>query len=346
MSDMIRMAVVGVGWAGSHHVEGTRELGRKVAVTCLVDRDPDHLQAKAEEFGIDKTYTDLDNALADPEIDAVSLCTPHPNHGPEAVAAANAGKHVLVEKPMALTVEEATRMIDAADRAGVRLYVAESMSYHPMARFLREVVATGRYIGEVVSASVSSGFRARPTYAYPGRREWLSNPQLGGTGTWMLHGIHTMAMLRYVLGEVASVYMQEHHARSFQRRDVEGTMTGLLTMDAGFQTTVLQSCEVKFPNPPGGYAIFGDKGLLQATQESCIAWNEDNGDQREELTYPSSNLSAFAQEIEDFADYVLEGIEGPTSGRSERRSLAIVQAGYESAKSGEIINLRERFGKL
>ena len=142
-----------------------------------------------------------------------------------ALAIDNAGKHVLVEKPMALTLEEATRMIDAADRAGVRLYVAESMSYHR-------------------------------------------------------------------------------------------------------------------------YAIFGDKGLLQATQESCIAWSEDNGDQREELTYPSSDLSAFAREIEDFADYVLEGIEGPTSGRSERRSLAIVQAGYESAKSGEVVNLRERFGTL
>ncbi|MYB71551.1 MAG: hypothetical protein F4X75_24025 [Gemmatimonadetes bacterium] len=62
MSDMMRMAVVGVGWAGSHHVEGARELGRKVVVTCLADRDPDHLQAKAEEFGIDKTYTDLDEA--------------------------------------------------------------------------------------------------------------------------------------------------------------------------------------------------------------------------------------------------------------------------------------------
>ena len=74
--------------------------------------------------------------------------------------------------------------------------------------------------------------------------------------------------------------------------------------------------------------------------------SEDNGDQREELTYPSNNLSAFAQEIENFADYVLEGIEGPTSGRSERRSLAIVQAGYESAKSGEVVNLRERFGAL
>ena len=97
-------------------------------------------------------------------------------------------------------------------------------------------------------------------------------------------------------------------------------MTGLLTMDAGFQTTVLQSCEVKFPNPPGGYAIFGDKGLLQATQESCAAWSEDNGDQREELTYPSNDLSAFAQEIEDFADYVGAGTATPPTISSTSRS--------------------------
>ncbi len=109
MNNIVRMAVVGVGWAGSHHVEGARELGRKVEVTCLVDRDPGHLKDRAEAFGIEKTYTDLHDALMDPEIDAVSLCTPHPNHCPEAVAAADAGKHVLVEKPMALTVEERMR---------------------------------------------------------------------------------------------------------------------------------------------------------------------------------------------------------------------------------------------
>ena len=179
MSDVLRMAVVGVGWAGSHHVEGARELGRKVEVTCLVDSDPAHLKAKSEEFGIAKTYAGIQGALDDPEVDALSICTPHSNHCPEAIAAAEAGKHVLVEKPMALNVEEASRMIEAADRAGVKLYVAESVSYHPMALFLRDVVQTGLYIGEVVSASAASGFRARPTYSYSGRlapREGIEPP--------------------------------------------------------------------------------------------------------------------------------------------------------------------------
>ena len=71
----VRMAVVGVGWAGSHHVEGARELGRKVEVTCLVDRDSDHLKDRAEAFGIEKTYTDLDDALMDPEICGFALHT-------------------------------------------------------------------------------------------------------------------------------------------------------------------------------------------------------------------------------------------------------------------------------
>lgn len=60
-------------------------------------------------------------------------------------------------------------------------------------------------------------------------------------------------------------------------------MTGLLTMEAGFRTTVLQSCEVRFPDPPGGYLICGDKGLLQATRDSCTAWSEADGDRREDL---------------------------------------------------------------
>lgn len=346
MSDPLRMAVVGVGWAGSHHVEGARELGGKVEVSCLVDSDPDHLRTKAEEYGVAGIYSDLDEALSDPEIDAVSLCTPHAQHCDEAIASAGAGKHVLVEKPMALTVEEATRMIDAADNANVKLYVAESAVYHPMARFLKHVVQSGLYIGEVVSASVSSGFRARPTYSYSGRRQWLSEPGMGGTGTWMLQGIHTMAGLRYALGEVSAVYMREHHASSFGRDDVEGTMAGTLSMEAGFQTAVLHSCEVKFPTPPGGYVLFGDRGTLRATEASAEAWSESNDDEREELSYPKRELSGFAQEIEDFADYVTSGKEGPTTGASERRSLAIVQAGYESAASGEVVDLGERFGEI
>jgi len=342
---MLRVAVVGVGWAGTRHVEAVRELDRKLTVDCLVDNDPAHLREKSEELSVEKTYTELSAALADPEVDAVSICTPHGLHRDAAVAAAEAGKHVICEKPLAVTVDDATEMIEAAARADVKLYTAENVPYSPMSRFLREIVTSGKHIGEVVSASFASGFRAE-TYGYPGRRAWLSTPELGGTGTWMLHGIHSMAQLRFVLGEVDTVYMREHHAAAFTRPDLEGTMVGLLTMSEGFPVTVTQSCEVRLRGTLGGYVIHGDRGSVRATAEGCEVFGEGVEGESLHLEYPESELSDYAMEMEAFADYVETGVPGPTSAESERRSLAVVQAGYESAQSGQPVYLRTRFGAL
>jgi len=339
---MLKLAIVGCGWAGSRHVEAIRELGEKVEVACLVDADEAFVKEKAAEFGVEKYYTNYADALADAALDAVDICTPHHLHCDQAVAAAEAGKNVLVEKPMARTVKEANRMMASADANGVRLYVAESAVYTPMAKFLRDVVQSGQYIGNLVAASFAGGFRAT-NFGYPGRRAWLTMPHSGGTGTWMLHGIHSMAQLRYVLGEVEAVYMREHHNSSFERPDLEGTMTGILTMVTGYQVTVLQTCEARLRGSLGGYILHGELGSLRAHAEGCEVFPFD-GDAFE-VAYPEQPLSEYALEISAFADYVA-GEYGPTDGASERRSLAIVQAGYESATTGETVVLRDRFGML
>lgn len=345
---MLRIAVVGVGWAGRHHVEAIRELDRKLRVTALVDNDTDHLRIQAAELAIDQTYSDYEAALADPAIDAVSLCTPHALHYPMALKAAAAGKHILVEKPMALTVAEATQMIKAANRHNVRLYVAENEAYTPLARFARQLVQTGEHIGELTSASFVGGFRG-PNYGYPGRRAWLGEPTAGGTGTWMLHGIHSMAQLRYIFaayGEVETVYMVEHKAGSFVRQDVEGTMSGVLTLASGLAISVVQTAESKLYGNLGGYVLHGDQGSVRAGRVGCEVYTDVYADQPLRIAYPQAPLSDYAQEMEAFADYVSGLATGPTTGESERRSLAIIQAGYESAASGRPVRLHERFGEL
>ena len=341
---MLRIAIIGVGWAGERQVKAIRELGRKVTVACLVDNDTDFLAAKAGELNVDKTYTNYHDALADNNIDAVSICTPHPLHCPMAREAAAAGKHILVEKPMAVTVDEATRMIEAAEANNVKLFVAESLCYTSMSQALRAIIENGQYVGELVAASFVGGFRS-PNFGYAGRRDWLTKPDQGGTGTWTLHGIHSMAQLRYVLGEVKTVYMQEHHAASFERPDIEGTMSGTLTLERGLNVSVLQTCEVKLPGDFLGYTLYGDQGIVHASRDGYTIVDH-NGNRSERIAWPEAELSEYALEIEAFADYVLDGIEGPTDGTSERRSLAVVQAGYESARSGKPVNLRERFGEL
>ncbi len=139
----IRLAIVGVGWAGTRQAQAVQELDGVVQVTALVDNDADFLAAKAAELGVGKVYTRYEDVLADTAIDAVSICTPHPLHCPMSMAAAAAGKHVLVEKPMALTVEEADRMIAVADANRVTLFVAENQAYSARAAYLRQVVESG-----------------------------------------------------------------------------------------------------------------------------------------------------------------------------------------------------------
>ncbi|MBN1402422.1 MAG: Gfo/Idh/MocA family oxidoreductase [Anaerolineae bacterium] len=341
---MLRLAIIGVGWAGSRQAEAVAELGRKIALAALVDNDPQHLATKAREFGVGKTYLDHREALADTEIDAVSICTPHPLHAPLAIAAAQAGKHILVEKPMAMDVAEATEMMSAAEAHGVTLYVAENAVYTPVARTLREIVASGRGIGELTYASFAGGFRA-PEFGYPGRRAWLTTLEQGGTGTWMLHGIHSMAQLRYILGEVTTIYMREHKAPSFQRRDLEGTMSGLLTLESGVQVAVLQTCETRLRGDLAGYLFFGSEGVVRGTAEGYRLLGD--GQQPSDLVpYPEGVPSSYALELEAFADAVAGVAMGPTDALSERRSLAVVQAGYESAQSGRPVILEERFGPL
>jgi 1,5-anhydro-D-fructose reductase (1,5-anhydro-D-mannitol-forming) len=318
-----------------------------VEVVALVDNDADFLATKAAELGVGRLHIRYDDALADPNIDAVSICTPHPLHCPMTLAAAAAGKHVLVEKPMALTVEEATRMIEAAEAQRVTLFVAENEAYSARARYLRQVVESSEPIGAVTAALLVAGFRAE-NFLYPGRRDWLTRPEAGGTGTWMLHGIHSMAELRVIFGEVETVYLREHKTPSFQRRELEGTMTGLLTLAGGLHIVVIQSSETRLPGNLGGYVIHGERGSVRAGKEQAELFPADAADPHtpQVVTYPPHPLSEYAQEIAAFAAAVQSGQEGLTSGRSERRTLAIVQAGYESVSSGRPIHLKERFGNL
>lgn len=359
MNAPIGLAIVGVGWAGTRQAAAIRELEQvnrgRFDIRWLVDPDAAFLRDKAGELGIERTGTRLSDALGDSAVQAVSICAPHALHCELALEAMEAGLHVLVEKPMALTVDDATRMIDAANRKGVVLYVAENLVYSPLSRFLRGALANPDGIGEITFATVANGFRA-PDFGYAGRRAWLTQPERGGTGTWMLHGVHSMAQLRYALGEVASVYLREHKTRSFGRPDIEGTMVGTLALQSGVGVNLVQTCEAVLPGNLGGYVVHGDRGSLRAWKEGFellrgveTPLTGTFGDTVsaslsgvEDLTA----LSEYALEMEAFADAIAGDRIGPTDGVSERRSLAIVQAGYESARTALPVHLKDRFGEI
>lgn len=348
----INIAVVGIGWAGSRLVEAAAELANRgdgepdVQVTMLIDSDAAHLKTKADEFGVDRTSTELTAALSDPEVHAVSIATPHPHHAGASVEASEAGKHVIVEKPMAVSVEEADRMMAAAKANGVKLFVAENVPYSAETRTLREIVSTGKYTGDLTFATVIAGFRT-DSYGYPGRRAWLAEPDAGGSGTWLLHGVHTVAQLRAVFGEVKTVYARETKTSGFSRPDLEATISCTLTMESGMTVQLVQSCETRYAPQQTGTTLFGERGVVHSNRERAIARSTDIYPDLSDplrIEHPELELSEYALELQAFADWVIRGNKPLTDGASERQSLAVIQAGYESAASGQPVDLKERFG--
>lgn len=344
---VLRLGIVGVGWAGQRQIEAAREVPEDVEVVALVDRDAEHLAAAAAEAGIERTSTELDELLSDPGIDAVSICTPHELHEPQALQAIEAGVHVLVEKPMATTVAAASRMIEAAEAAGVELYVAEHHPYEERFDVLREIVRSGDPIGELTFAACTAGYRA-PSPAYAGRRAWLTDPASGGTGTWMLQGVHTVAALRYVLGEVVRVYMIEHRTSSFERPDLEATMAGVVELESGVAVSLVQTTETDLKPRLSGFRLYGDGGVVVGREHSYDVFVGDprEGDQPVTVPYPPQELSAYALELAAFAETVRGGMPGHTTGRSERRTLAVIEAGYESARTRQPVDLRDRYPEI
>jgi predicted dehydrogenase len=205
--NQIRVAIVGCGRISDLHQLGYRgrEDGRIVAV-C--DTNKGRARLKAKDWGVPKIYSDYQQVLADKEIDLVELLTPHHLHCPMTVQACQAGKHVSVQKPMALSAAEADEMISAADKAGVMLRVYETFVYYAPAVRAHQMIEAGE-IGELraLRMHVSTG-TADSSWNVP-LSAWMwrfNEKQCGGGPLVFDHGYHLFSLAYYLGGPVERVY--------------------------------------------------------------------------------------------------------------------------------------------
>lgn len=340
----MRLIIVGAGWAGEAHVKAVGALRRNGAdceVAAVVDVDPEHLATKADEWGVEATYTDLGEALADcTEAEAVVLATPHHLHRAGAEQAAAAGRHVLVEKPMALTLADADAMVAACDRAGVTLMVAESACYARANLAMRDALTAGA-IGQVLSGRISRVGRGRHTYMYPGRRAWLADPDVCGGGIWMLNGVHTMAVARMLLGEPWRIYAREVHSDRFEG-PLEATVLAAISFAGGAELNMTVSAELHGYKRFGDVVLFGSDGTLAYRRDAGeLVIHTDAAAERIDCAEPDVHGAgaAFVRQLEEFRAAVAERREPMTPGRSERQTLAAILAGYESIRTGQAVEI-------
>jgi predicted dehydrogenase len=181
----LQVTVIGCGWAGTRHARAFARCGGEVR--WAVDSKRERAAALPGAGPDTRVTTDYREALADPEVEAVDICLPHDLHAEVAIAAAEAGKHVLVEKPLAATLAEADAMIAAAERRGVILMVAENARFNPLYLKVEELLRDGA-IGRPALLQMTR--EAYLTRSFLEERPWFLDARAAAGGIMMSGGVH------------------------------------------------------------------------------------------------------------------------------------------------------------
>lgn len=347
--DPLRIAIVGCGWAGDRHARACEECG--VTVRWAVDVD----QGRAEGLRASlrgsqpATYvsTDYREALDDPNVDAVDICLPHDLHASVAIAAAEAGKHVLVEKPLAATLDEADAMIEAAQRRSLVLMVAENVRFYPVYHKVRELLLDGA-IGEPALVRMTRQCYLRESFTRD--RPWFLDVRAAAGGIMMAGGIHDIEVMRMLIGEVASVFSLRAPQR-FLEMEGDDTSVALIRFQNGAIGTLVESFIMKNLTTAYGPEIHtlhidGELGSLSVQDDMTIRLFTEREDYcpGEPLVQHDIRVrkqDTFGLLLAHFVHCVDTGEEPITSGRSQRRPLEAVLAAYQSMESGMPVQLEK-----
>ena len=269
--------------------------------------DAARAEAFAKEFGAKRWHADWRELIEDAEVEAVYVATPVYLHAGQAVAAAEAGKHVLVEKPMALNVAECERMNAAAEANGVRLGVAYYRRFYPAVARVKELLESGE-LGVPVVAQMNAFERFDPAPENP--RRWLIEKSNAGGGPMFDFGCHRVEVLIDLFGDVKAVRALVGNV--LFEREVEDTACALLQFERGTQGVISVTHAAR--EPQDTLEIFGSEGSvsIDVLNEGLLRVRTKEGE-RFESHPPHANLHAPL--MEDFARAVVEGGRPRVDGR-------------------------------
>ena len=342
----IRFGIAGTGMIGKYHAQAIRETpGAELVAVCRSNRvSPEHTEAAARDYGVpfEASYEAL---LARADVDAVCLCTPSGLHAEQTLRAAAAGKHVLVEKPMALTLADADAMIDACRKGGVRLGVALQRRTDPTFRAVRAAIEAGE-LGDLVLGTTTVPYvRAQ---SYYDSAAWRGTWALDGGGALMNQGIHLADLLVWFMGDVKDV--DARSATLAHKIEVEDCVTARLRFKNGALGALVATTAAS-PGFPHRVEIYGTRGGVQIEGEEIVRWDGDVAPRVPPRGASPAAAGAGAAPtgikheghvrlVTDLVAAIREGREPVVSGEEGRRSLALVLGVYESARDGRSIEIK------
>ncbi len=340
--------IVGCGMIAHFHAKALQAISGAKLLGCF-NQSPDKAVAFAAEYGC-KAYDKLDQLLADPAIQVITICTPSGAHLDPAVAAARAGKHVLVEKPLEITLDRCDAIIAACEQAGTRLGTIFPSRFSPANMALREAIQSGRFCTLTLADTYVKWWRSQEYYDGGG---WRGTWALDGGGAYMNQAIHNVDLLYWLMGEITQVCGLTA-TLAHDRIEVEDVGTAIVRFANGALGTLEASTSV-YPGLLKKTEIHGTTGCAIIEQDSILHWEFQEPlpvDAQLLLQYGKGNsISGGAadpkaisfvghqKQFEDFIDALHTGRPPIIDGREGRKSVEIILAIYESSRTGRRMTL-------
>ena len=336
----IGFGIIGCGAISHMHAGAVNAIDDAVLVGCS-DVNQKSLDEFSGQYGI-TPYSEVEMMLGDDRIDAVCICTPSGLHKKFCILCADAGKHIVVEKPMALTTAECDEIIEACRRNNVKLEVISQNRFKDAFRFVKKIVEEG-YLGRVVCADIYMKFYRSPEYY--ASSNWKGTWKMDGGGALMNQGIHGVDILLFIMGKVKSVF---GYARTLARDiEVEDTASAVVEFENG-AIGVIQGTTSVAPGYPRKLVINGDKGSIEVVDGDITLWDVEGLEKPDFGAVGSKShndpmsfeIDGHVRQITDLIK-AIEGNCGTFVDQYEgRKPVELINAIYESSESGSQVFLK------
>ncbi len=320
-TDKLAIAIVGCGNIARAHASAIGQL-RGVELAACCDLDEARARALAQANDVDRVYSRLGDVLKEESIDAVALCLPHDLHCKAALAAARAGKHVLCEKPMAISLTEADQMLRAARRAKVTLMVGQILRFRKSYRTARDIIRSGR-IGQPRHV-----IRRRTGVTMRDQRSWSTDPS--SAGGWLLYGYgsHELDAILWLSDTSAqTVYAQARVVNPVWNDYDE--MAILMSLADGSMASMSHSLNSN--QSWWDQVVIGSEGSLYLDGRQVVL-------DEETITVTEGPSWGMVEQYQEFASAVREKREPEASGRDVRRTMVALEAAKLSIESGQPVD--------
>lgn len=338
MDKPLGVALVGCGRISRTHANALAQI-EEAELRVVVDVIPERAEKLAAEFGAEPC-SDFEAVLERDDVDVVEICTPHYLHAPMAIAAAQAGKHALTEKPMAIKPQDAQEMIEAARRAGTKLGVIFQNRYNDASQAVRRCLQEGR-LGEILGARAYVVWSRDDSYY--AQNNWQGKWATEGGGVLINQAIHTLDLLQWLMGGVSEVYAS-FATRTHKAIEVEDVIEALLVFRPDVHGLFYATTSYSH-NAPVFLEIHGSRGLacIQGDTATITTGNtvqtvhqSSNGDNSVALDYwGSSHL----RQIKDFYRSVLAGEDPVIDGAAGSAAVKLVDAIYRAGREGRAVKV-------